>query len=69
MDLVGFMMAKDPGNRPEMALEEWRVIKAGLSVSMVRCRLCKTKESVGERVVLDVSALVRQGLHSMTQLS
>ena len=56
MDLVGFMMAQDLGKRPEMALEEWRVMMAGLSASMAHCRLCKTKESVAERVVLDVSA-------------
>ena len=52
-----------------MALDEWRVIMAGMSASMARCKLCKTDESVGERVVLDVIVLIWQDLHSMTQLS
>ena len=57
------MMTEDLGRRrsSEMALEEWCMIKAGLSTSIARWRLCETDKSVGERMALDMIALAQQG--------
>ena len=56
------MMTEDLGKRPcsEMALE-WCMIKAGLSTSLARWRLCETDKSVGERMALDMITLAHQG--------